>query len=124
MQIRPHIGADKPAVILCPSRTVITFDELEVRANRLAHGFRKADLREGDTVAILMENNEHFHAVMWAARRSVDNSSAETASRILIPPQTKRMSTAPSLSSVPVGESFSPLLDSVGCPSRLKTDHS
>jgi len=77
MQIRPHIGADKPAVILYPSGTVITFDELEVRANRLAHGFRKADLREGDTVAILMENNEHFHAVMWAARRSVDNSSAK-----------------------------------------------
>ena len=26
-------------------------------------------LREGDAVAILMENNQHFHAVMWAARR-------------------------------------------------------
>ena len=70
MQIRPHVGADKPAVILYPSGTVITFDELEVRANQLAHRFRKADLREGDTVAILMENNEHIHAVMWAARRS------------------------------------------------------
>jgi long-chain acyl-CoA synthetase len=27
-------------------------------------------LREGDVVAILQENNEHIHAVMWAARRS------------------------------------------------------
>jgi long-chain acyl-CoA synthetase len=70
MQIRPYIGADKPAVILYPSGTVITFDELEARANRLAHRFRAAGLREGDTVAILMENNEHIHAVMWAARRS------------------------------------------------------
>ena len=70
MQIRPHIGADKPAVILYPSGTVITFDDLEARANRLAHRFRKAGLREGDSVAILMENNEHIHAVMWAARRS------------------------------------------------------
>jgi long-chain acyl-CoA synthetase len=70
MQIRPHIGANKPAVILYPSGTVVTFDDLEARANRLAHRFRKADLREGDTVAILMENNEHIHAVMWAARRS------------------------------------------------------
>ncbi|MGO9156501.1 fatty-acid--CoA ligase FadD4 [Mycobacterium sp.] len=70
MQIRPHIGADKPAVILHPSGTVITFDDLEARANRLAHRFREAGLREGDTVAILMENNEHIHAVMWAARRS------------------------------------------------------
>src|ERR1700756_463910 len=74
MQIRPHTsahgGANKPAIILHPSGTVITFDDLEARANRLAHRFRKAGLREGDTVAILMENNEHIHAVMWAARRS------------------------------------------------------
>jgi long-chain acyl-CoA synthetase len=70
MQIRPHVGADKPAVILHPSGTVVTFDELEARANRLAHRFRQAGLHEGDTVAILMENNEHIHAVMWAARRS------------------------------------------------------
>jgi long-chain acyl-CoA synthetase len=70
MQIRPYIGANKPAVILYPSGTVVTFDELEARANRLAHRFRQAGLREGDTIAILMENNEHIHAVMWGARRS------------------------------------------------------
>jgi long-chain acyl-CoA synthetase len=70
MQIREHLGAGKPAVILHPSGTVITFEELEARANRLAHRFRKAGLREGDTIAILMENNEHIHAAMWAARRS------------------------------------------------------
>ena len=70
MQIREHVGADKPAIILHPSGTVVTFDELELRANRLAHYFRRHGLREGDAVAILMENNEHIHAVMWAARRS------------------------------------------------------
>lgn len=70
MQIREYLGADKPAVILHPSGMVITFDELEARANRLAHYFRRAGLAEGDAVAILMENNEHIHAVMWAARRS------------------------------------------------------
>ncbi|MGF2947551.1 fatty-acid--CoA ligase FadD4 [Mycobacterium sp. Lab-001] len=70
MQIREYVGAGKPAVILYPSGTVVTFDELEARANRLAHHFRKAGLVEGDAVAILMENNEHIHAVMWAARRS------------------------------------------------------
>lgn len=32
MQIRPYIAADKPAVILYPSGTVISFDELEARA--------------------------------------------------------------------------------------------
>src|ERR1700744_5136282 len=74
MQIRPYTsrfgGADKPAIIVHPSGPVVPLDELEARASRLAHRFRKAGLREGDSVAILMENNEHVHAVMWAARRS------------------------------------------------------
>ena len=72
MQIRDTAVAtpDKPAVIMYPSGTVVTFGELEARANRLAHLFRKAGLVEGDAVAILMENNAHMHAVMWAARRA------------------------------------------------------
>jgi long-chain acyl-CoA synthetase len=72
MQIRDHVEAspDKPAIIMYPSGTVVSFGELEARANRLAHFFRDAGLREGDAVALLMENNEHFHAIMWAARRS------------------------------------------------------
>ena len=71
MQIREHAEAhpDKPAVIIHPAGTVLTFAELEARANRLAHFFRQHGLSEGDAVAILMENNEHFHTVMWAARR-------------------------------------------------------
>ena len=72
MQIREHALAspDKPAVILYPSGKIVTFGEMEAQANRLAHLFRRAGLREGDAVAILMENNEHYHTVMWAARRS------------------------------------------------------
>ncbi len=72
MQIREHAEAnpEKPAIILHPSGTVVTFGELEARANRLAHHFRRHGLEEGDVVAILMENNEHIHTVMWAARRS------------------------------------------------------
>ena len=27
-------------------------------------------MREGDTIAAILENNAHIHAVMWAARRS------------------------------------------------------
>jgi long-chain acyl-CoA synthetase len=73
MQIREwsqvEKAADKPAVILHPSGRQVSFAELEARANRLAHYFRRAALAEGDTVAVLMENNEHLHAVMWAARR-------------------------------------------------------
>src|SRR4051812_36544113 len=72
MQIREHAQAHplKPAVVMHPSGMTVTFGELETRANRLAHYFRKAGLVEGDAVAILMENNEHIHAVMWAARRA------------------------------------------------------
>ena len=72
MQIREQVGADptSPPSSCTRPGTVVTFDELEARANRLAHYFRQAGLREGDAVAILMENNEHIHAVMWAARRS------------------------------------------------------
>src|SRR3954468_18314517 len=60
----------KPCVVMHPSGMTVTFGELETRANRLAHFFREHGLREGDAVAILMENNEHYHAVVWAARRS------------------------------------------------------
>jgi fatty-acyl-CoA synthase len=49
---------------------VVTFDDLESRANRLTRHLRRAGLVAGDTVAIVMENNEHIHATMWAARRS------------------------------------------------------
>jgi long-chain acyl-CoA synthetase len=70
MQIREHVDSGKPAVILYPSGRAIDFAELEARANQLAHYFRQAGLQEGDTVAAILENNEHVHAVMWAARRS------------------------------------------------------
>lgn len=72
MQIREHAEADpaKPAVIMYPSGTVVTFGELESRANQLAHLFRAHGLVEGDAVAIILENSEHYHAVMWAARRA------------------------------------------------------
>jgi long-chain acyl-CoA synthetase len=70
MQIREHVDSARPAIIVHPSGIELSFAELEARANRLAHCFRRAGLVEGDTVAVLMENNEHMHAVMWAARRS------------------------------------------------------
>jgi fatty-acyl-CoA synthase len=72
MQIREHAQStpDKPALILHPSGEVVTFGEMESRANQLAHAFRAAGLREGDVVALLMENNVHFHTVMWGARRA------------------------------------------------------
>lgn len=70
MDLRDHAVSTKPAVILHPSGVTVRFDELEANANRLAHYLRRQGLAAGDTIAIVMENNEHIHAAMWAARRS------------------------------------------------------
>jgi fatty-acyl-CoA synthase len=70
MQIREHVDSAVPALILHPSGVTVGFAELERAANRLAHAFRDAGLRQGDAVAVLMENNAHIHCVMWAARRA------------------------------------------------------
>jgi long-chain acyl-CoA synthetase len=69
MQIREHIDSARPALILHPSGKQVSFADMEGGANRLAHHFRAAGLGEGDSIAVVMENNEHLHAVMWAARR-------------------------------------------------------
>ncbi len=70
MQIRQWAASDRPALIMYPSGIAVGFAELEARANRLAHHFRCAGLRTGDTVAVLMDNSAHMFAVMWAARRA------------------------------------------------------
>jgi long-chain acyl-CoA synthetase len=70
MQIRDWVSATNPAIVLHPSGIEVSFAELEASANRLAHYLRSAGVREGDTIAVLMENNQHIHAIMWAARRS------------------------------------------------------
>ncbi|UMB71505.1 fatty-acid--CoA ligase FadD4 [Mycobacterium paraterrae] len=70
MQIRDHSESSKPAVILYHSGIAVSFADLEARANKLAQFLRRSGLVAGDTVAVLMENNEHIHAAMWAAKRS------------------------------------------------------
>ncbi|EKF21563.1 AMP-binding enzyme family protein [Mycolicibacterium hassiacum DSM 44199] len=70
MRLAEHVPPDKPAVVLHPSGTVVTFADLDARANRIAHLLRGHGVGPGDTVAILIDNNPHVHAVMWAARRS------------------------------------------------------
>jgi long-chain acyl-CoA synthetase len=70
MHIREYLSLTRPAIIVHPEGTAIGFADLEARANRLAHHWRRSGLRAGDTVAVVMENNEHLHAVMWSARRA------------------------------------------------------
>nr|WP_082993035.1 fatty-acid--CoA ligase FadD4 [Mycobacterium sp. 1245111.1] len=70
MQLRDHAASSKPAVILYHSGVKVSFADLEASANRLAQFLRHTGLVAGDSIAVLMENNEHIHAAMWAAKRS------------------------------------------------------
>src|SRR5215211_6244963 len=62
--------ADQPAFIMATSGEVVTFAELDARANRLAHFLRAAGLRRLDHIAILMENNPRLVECCSAAERT------------------------------------------------------
>ena len=107
-----------------PSGAVVTFGEMEARANQLAHLFREHGLKEGDAVAILMENNAAYHTVMWGARRAglyyvpintqltaaeagyiIDNSSAKAiVGSVALRPVLDRIEGLPALRLVVGGE--------------------
>jgi len=61
---------DHPAFVLDGSGIVVTYRELDERSNRLAQLLHARGLRFGDHLAILMENNERYLEVAWAAQRS------------------------------------------------------
>ena len=61
---------DQPAFVLDGSGAVVTYRDLDDRSNRLAQLLHARGLRFSDHIAILMENNEHYLEVAWAAQRS------------------------------------------------------
>jgi acyl-CoA synthetase (AMP-forming)/AMP-acid ligase II len=61
---------DKPAIIMAPSGEVVTFSQLDARANRLAHLFRSLGLAKGDCIAYLVENQPLAIELSFAAARS------------------------------------------------------
>ncbi|MGD0882629.1 MAG: acyl-CoA synthetase [Acidimicrobiales bacterium] len=71
-----HLGAqaglrpDQAAVVMVGSGEVTSYRELDERSNRLAHAFRRAGLRAGDHVALMMENGSPFLEAAWAAQRA------------------------------------------------------
>src|SRR5215469_2210218 len=62
--------AEQPAVIMAASGEVVTYRELEVRSNRLAHLLRAQGLRRLDHYAIFMENNARFVETCAAGERA------------------------------------------------------
>jgi long-chain acyl-CoA synthetase len=61
---------DKPAIIMAERGEVTTFAAFEAMANRIAHWFRRSDLRRGDHVAFIMGNSVELLACESAAERS------------------------------------------------------
>jgi long-chain acyl-CoA synthetase len=61
---------DQPAIIMAERGEVTTFAAFEAMANRIAHWFRRSDLRRGDHVAFVMSNSVELLACEAAAERS------------------------------------------------------
>jgi acyl-CoA synthetase (AMP-forming)/AMP-acid ligase II len=61
---------NKPAIIMAQSGEVVTFAQLEARANRLAHLFRSLGLAKGDCIAYMVENQPLAIELSFAAARS------------------------------------------------------
>tara|TARA_R110001599_G_scaffold353870_1_gene601224 strand:- start:5438 stop:6967 length:1530 start_codon:yes stop_codon:yes gene_type:complete len=64
------VDPNKPAYIMATSHEVVTFAELEARANQCAHLFRSLGLKRGDHVALMLENHPCFLQICWAAQRA------------------------------------------------------
>lgn len=59
-----------PAVIMGLGGEVVTYGDLEARANRLARLLRRRGLQPGDGIAVLLPNQARFFEVTWAAQRA------------------------------------------------------
>ncbi len=70
-----HLGAharttpDKAAVVMHPSGRVRSFKEVDDASIRLALALRARGMQTGDHLAVLLENQEEFYDVVWAANR-------------------------------------------------------
>src|SRR5213592_3990076 len=60
----------QPAFIMASTGEAVTYRELDARANRLAHLFRKRGLRRLDHYAIFMENNARYLESCSAGERA------------------------------------------------------
>jgi long-chain acyl-CoA synthetase len=64
------LKGDQPAFIMAQSGEAVTYAELEVRTNRLAHFLRHRGLKRLDHYAIFMENNARYIECCGAGERS------------------------------------------------------
>src|SRR5215470_3972449 len=62
--------AQQPALIMARTGALVTYAELEVRTNRLAHLLRASGLKRLDHYAIFMENNARYIESCGAGERT------------------------------------------------------
>ena len=60
---------DRVAYRMVPSGAAVTWAELELRSRRCAAALLAAGLREGDGIAVLLENHVRYFEILWAAHR-------------------------------------------------------
>src|SRR5262245_18706494 len=107
--IREHAAAtpDAPAYLL--GDRVVSFAELDERANRVAQGLRAAGVGAGDRVAILDKNSlEYFDLVFGAAKL---NAVLVAVNWRLAPPEAAFIVNDAAAKVLVVGEDLVPLLD-------------
>ncbi|MEZ5539456.1 MAG: acyl-CoA synthetase [Pseudomonadales bacterium] len=72
--LHPHFHAktrpDHPAVIMASTGETISFGQLEVRSNQIAHLMRSHGLQRGDHMAFLLDNHVRFFDLVWGATRA------------------------------------------------------
>ncbi len=61
---------DKDALIFGDRDLHVTYRQLEERSNRVAQALHAWGLRPGDSIAVVMANEEHFFDFFWGAMRS------------------------------------------------------
>jgi long-chain acyl-CoA synthetase len=61
---------DKPALIMAATKRVQSYRELNARSIKIARLLDQIGVEQGETIAILSENNLDFLNVCWAAQRS------------------------------------------------------
>jgi len=69
LKVQAEKNPDRPAVIYGDGELTLSYAELERRSRRVAHLLRSWGLEPGDSVAVLMGNDDHFYDIFWACHR-------------------------------------------------------
>ena len=69
MQAQAKQAPERVAYRMIPSGLAVTWFELEQRTRRCAVAMLEAGLKEGDCIAVYLENHARYFEILWAAHR-------------------------------------------------------